>query len=82
MTKEQMKKELRYLKVRGQQTIKLEYCRIVKAITKQVFRMALIAMESTLITKLRSQDLFYSKQRKLNDIYVREYLYQLKKDNS
>ena len=80
MIKEQMEKELRYLKARGQQAIELEYRRTARAITKQVFGMALVAAESTLITKLGSQDPSRSEQRKLNDTYLREYFCRLEID--
>jgi F-type H+-transporting ATPase subunit b len=76
--KEQMAKELEYLKARGQQAIELEYRRTSRAITKQVFGLALVATESTLITELSSQDPSCSKQRELNEIYLRESFFRLK----
>ena len=74
----QLKKDLLRLKERGRQAIQLEYQRTIQDVTQQIFSLALTAAEIKLLTILNSQDKNLSKQKELNEMYVRETLCKLK----
>jgi F-type H+-transporting ATPase subunit b len=75
---QQLKNDLQRLQERGRQAVKLEYQRTMQSITQQVATLALTTAESILLTVLGSQDKDCAKQKKLNEIHVRETLCQLK----
>ena len=69
---EQLKKDLRRLQERGNQTIQLECQRITQAISYQISNLAVTSAENTLLKILKVQIPPSTKQKELNEMYIRK----------
>ena len=67
-----MKKDLRRLQERGNQAIQLECQRITQTISYQISNLAVTSAENTLLKILKAQIPPSSKQKELNEMYIRE----------
>jgi F-type H+-transporting ATPase subunit b len=76
--KERLTRDLSRLKERGSQAIELERQRISKLVSEKISSLALISAETILWKTFKSQDTAISKQKELNERYIRETFCQLK----
>jgi F-type H+-transporting ATPase subunit b len=76
--KERLTRDLSRLKERGSQAIELERQRISKLVSEKISSLALISAETILWKTFKSQDTSISKQKELNERYIRETFCQLK----
>jgi F-type H+-transporting ATPase subunit b len=72
-----IEEDLRRLRDRGELTIKIERQKAVNSITQQVVEIALATAETKLLEILRLRDTASLRQKKLNEVYVREVSRQL-----
>jgi F-type H+-transporting ATPase subunit b len=69
---QQLERDLSRLQERRRQTIELERQRIIQSISQKISTLALSSVETKLLKVLRSQSGSSSKQKELNEIYMRE----------
>jgi len=77
IVRDRLKRDLRRIQERRRQALQLEYQRAIQAVFKQISTLALTTAESTLLTILNPDDQTCSKQKDLNEIYVRSSLCRL-----
>jgi F-type H+-transporting ATPase subunit b len=79
LAQKQLEKDLCRLQERRNQTVQLEYQTATQLISRQIFNLALNSAEDILLKTLESQSGSNSKQKELNEMYVRETFCQLKR---
>jgi F-type H+-transporting ATPase subunit b len=72
-----VRSDLRRLRDSGDRTIQIERQKAVNSITQQVIEIRIVAAEKKLVEILRLRDTALLRQKKLNEIYVRELSRQL-----
>lgn len=76
--RKKLEEDINRIKERGLQSIQLERQRIIQDITIKVGKLAIIAAENTLLAALDRQSPSCSKQKDLNEAYMREVFCMLK----